>query len=173
MPRKNGRSAIKKIVEKFEKILNLIATGILVALMVIVLLQIFTRYILNNSLSWTEEAARYLMIWGVLLGVSVAYLNGYLISIETFVKKFPASVAKGILILNRLLSLFYVGILVGYGVNMCILGSQMISPSLEINYVWIYLAVPVGSVLLFALLLIRPLKNESISEKKGAMVPWS
>jgi TRAP-type transport system small permease protein len=173
MPRKNRRPAIKKIAEKIEHILNLITTGILVALMLIVLLQIFTRYILNDSLSWTEEAARYLMIWGVLLGVSVAYLNGYLIAIETFVKKLPASVAKGILILNRLLSLFYVGILIVYGVNLCLLGLQMTSPSLEINYVWIYLAVPVGSVLLFALLLIRPLKNESLSEEKGAMVPWS
>ena len=86
--------------------LNWITSGILALLLLIVLAQIVSRYAFNSSLSWTEEASRYLMIWGVLLGVSLSYLNGYLISIETFVKRFPASVKKVIRVFNLLLSLF-------------------------------------------------------------------
>ena len=106
------------------------------------------------------------MIWGVLLGVSLSYLNGYLISIETFVNRFPASVKKVVRVFNLLLSLFFTGILTVYGVNLCILGAQMESPALEIPYTWIYLAVPVGAALLFVLFLIDLLNNKRLSEKK-------
>jgi TRAP-type C4-dicarboxylate transport system permease small subunit len=157
---------MKKLIEKYEKVLDWITSGIMVALLVIVLMQIASRYIFNSSLSWTEEAARYLMIWGVLLGVSLAYLNGYLISIETFVNRFPASVGRVVHVVNKLLSLFYTGILTVYGVNLCILGAQMQAPSLEISYVWIYLAIPVGAGLLFVLFLIHLLKNEHLSAGK-------
>lgn len=159
MPRTIRRSAINKLIEKYEKVLDLLTSGILVTLLLIVLAQIVSRYVFNNSLSWTEEAARYLMIWGVLLGVSLSYLNGYLISIETFVNRFPASVRRVVQVVNKLLSLFFTGILTAYGVHLCILGAQMEAPSLEISYVWIYLAVPVGAGLLFVLFLIHPLEK--------------
>ena len=159
MPRKIRRSAINKLIEKYEKVLDWLTSGILAALLLIVLMQVISRYVFNNSLSWTEEASRYLMIWGVLLGVSLSYLNGYLISIETFVNRFPASVRKVVRVVNKLLSLFFTGILTAYGVNLCILGAQMESPALGIPYLWIYLAVPVGAGLLFVLFLIHPLKK--------------
>ena len=159
MPRKIRRSAIKKLIEKYEKVMDWLTSGILIALLLIVLAQIVSRYVFNDSLPWTEEAARYLMIWGVLLGVGLAYLNGYLISIEAFTDRFPAPVRRVVQIFNTLLSLFFTGILTAYGVNLCILGTQMESPALEIPYVWIYLAIPVGAGLLFVLFLIRPLKK--------------
>jgi TRAP-type C4-dicarboxylate transport system permease small subunit len=159
MPPRTRRSAISKLIEKYEKVLDWLTSGILAALLLIVLMQVVSRYIFNNSLSWTEEAARYLMIWGVLLGVSLAYRNGYLISIETFVNRFPASVGRVVRAVNKLLSLFFTGLLTAYGVNLCILGAQMESPALEISYLWIYLAVPVGAGLLFVLFLIHPLKK--------------
>ncbi len=146
--------------------MNWITSGILALLLLIVLAQIVSRYAFNSSLSWTEEASRYLMIWGVLLGVSLSYLNGYLIAIETFVNRFPASVKKVIRVFNLLLSLFFTGILTIYGVNLCILGAQMESPALEIPYTWIYLAVPVGAALLFVLFFTDLLNKKRLSEKK-------
>lgn len=151
---------MNKLIEKYEKVLDWLTSAILVALLLIVLAQIVSRYVFNSSLSWTEEAARYLMIWGVLLGAGLAYLNGYLISIEIFIDRFPARLRRVIQVVNRLLSLFFTGILTVYGVNLCIMGAQMESPALEIPYLWIYLAVPVGAGLLFILFLIHPQKKD-------------
>jgi TRAP-type C4-dicarboxylate transport system permease small subunit len=159
MPRKIRRSTINALIGKCEKVLDWLTSAILAALLLIVLAQIVSRYVLNNSLPWTEEAARYLMIWGVLLGVSLSYRNGYLISIETFVSRLPAPVRKVLQVVNKLLSLGFIGILTVYGVNLCILGAQMESPALGLSYLWVYLAVPVGAGLLFVLFLAHPIKK--------------
>lgn len=44
-----------------------------VLLLVLVLVQVFARYVLAQPPGWTEEAGRYCMIWAGLLGASVAF----------------------------------------------------------------------------------------------------
>lgn len=99
------------------------------------------------------------MIWGVLLGVNLAYLKGYLISINMFTANLPESVKRVLWMIRVGLSLFFTGILAFYGVRLCILGMNMESPALGINYLWVFLSVPVGSGLLFALFLVKPLSK--------------
>jgi len=142
-----------------ETVLDWITSGILISLLLIVWAQVASRYIFNNSLPWTEEAARYLMIWGVLLGVNLAYLKGYLISITFFTDKLPPWTQKPLGIFRKLLSLFFTGILAYYGVHLCILGTGMESPAIGISYLWVFLSVPIGSGLLFMLFLANPLKK--------------
>ncbi len=128
-------------------------------LLLIVWAQVATRYILNNSLPWTEEAARYLMIWGVMLGVNLAFLKGYLISINYFSNKLPDTIRSVLRVVRILLSLFFTGILTYYGYFLCKMGANMESPALGIGYHWIYLSVPVGAGLLFLLFLAKPLNK--------------
>lgn len=125
----------------------------LVALLLIVWAQIASRYVFNNSLAWTEEAARYVMIWGVLVGVNIAFLNGHLISINFFTDKLPPGIQRYLILFRKLLALFFTGILAVYGVKLCILGTGMESPAMGISYLWVYLSVPVGASLLFFLFL--------------------
>ncbi|WP_337997707.1 TRAP transporter small permease [Oleispirillum naphthae] len=42
------------------------------AMTTIILMQVFFRYVLENSLSWSEELARYMFIWLTFLGASIA-----------------------------------------------------------------------------------------------------
>jgi len=149
----------QSVIDSIETLLEWITSIILVALLLIVWAQVASRYVFNNSISWTEEAARYLMIWGVLLGVNTAYLKGYLISINFFTKKLPARAQGVIQVIRRLLSLFFTGILAFYGLQLCRIGAQMESPAIGIRYLWVYLSVPVGAGLLFLLFLVTPLKK--------------
>lgn len=48
----------------------------LALLVIVVSVQVFCRYVLQNSLDWTEELARYLLIWSVLFGCSFAAKTG-------------------------------------------------------------------------------------------------
>ncbi len=67
---------------------RLVATvfGLIVA---IALLQVFHRFVLNSSLSWSEEAQIFGHIWIVFLGIPVAYRRGAHLFIETFCDMLP------------------------------------------------------------------------------------
>ncbi len=139
---------IRKTVERFERIIEWAGSIILVALLLIVWAQVASRYIFNNSIAWTEESARYIMIWGVMLGASIALRRGYLISINLFIQKAPKSlqvIARG---LNAVLSLFFLGLLAYQGLKLVEIGANMESPALGIPYSWVYMAIPVGATLM-------------------------
>ena len=66
-----------------------LACAIFGAITVIALVQIFSRYGLNRSLSWSEEAQIFGHIWIVFLGIPVAYRRGAHLFIETFCDMLP------------------------------------------------------------------------------------
>lgn len=64
--------------------------GIFLAAMAIIMgIQVFCRYALGMSLSWSEELTRYLFIWAGFLSVSYCIKKGISIKIEQFVTMFP------------------------------------------------------------------------------------
>src|SRR4030042_2968381 len=62
----------------------------------IVFLQFFTRYILNDSLAWTEEIARYLLMCVGLLGGSLAVRRYSHIHVEFMYLYMPAWMARAL-----------------------------------------------------------------------------
>lgn len=64
------------------------------ALMAVVFLQFFTRYVLNDSLGWTEEVARFLLILVGFIGAITAVRKGSHIFLEFFYRFVPAKFGK-------------------------------------------------------------------------------
>ena len=77
--------------KKLNKVLEYILAFLVVVMVVGCFWQIFTRFVLNNASSWTEELLRYALIWLTMLGVPYAYGKEQHISIgfitTTFTKK--------------------------------------------------------------------------------------
>lgn len=63
-----------------------ISSIVLVAMIVVILIQIIFR-MAGIPLSWTEEVARWMLVWATFAGASYAYKNGGLIRVDFFVKK--------------------------------------------------------------------------------------
>ena len=76
-------------------------------LMAVVFLQFFTRYVLNDSLGWTEEVARFLLILVGFVGAIVAVRKGTHIFLEFFYRFLPARMGK-------LLAIFAEGITLAF-----------------------------------------------------------
>lgn len=60
----------------------------------VVFIQFFTRYVLNDSLAWTEEVARYLLIAVTFLGASIAVRKNTHIHVEFFYRYLPAGAGR-------------------------------------------------------------------------------
>jgi TRAP-type transport system small permease protein len=56
--------------------------------------QFFTRYVLNNSASWTEEIARYLLIGTVFVGAAIGVVKNNHIQVDLLYRYLPRSVAR-------------------------------------------------------------------------------
>lgn len=67
-----GRLIIR-ISQAVDRFCRSAAVGFLAAMLLLVLFQVIARYIFRAVPVWTEEAARYCMVWGGLLGATVAF----------------------------------------------------------------------------------------------------
>ena len=66
-----------------------------IAVMVIVILtQVFFRYVLNNALPWPDEAARFMMLWLTGLMAPVAFRQGGMVAITSVLESFPRPLFK-------------------------------------------------------------------------------
>jgi TRAP-type C4-dicarboxylate transport system permease small subunit len=62
----------------------------------VVFLQFFTRYVLNDSLGWTEEIARYLLIGVAFVGATIAVRKNTHIYVEFFYRYLPTRLGQGL-----------------------------------------------------------------------------
>ena len=86
-------------------------------LAVIVFLQFFTRYVLNNSLSWTEEIARYLLMWITFIGAVVAMRRGTHIAVEVAQLFLPQPIVRVLNFVIDVLVLGFVGLLCWFSIQ--------------------------------------------------------
>src|SRR5690625_4616451 len=93
-------------------------TMIFLAIMVIVIfVQIVSRTFLQFSYAWTEELARFLMIWVIFLGSVIAVYYGGHISIDLLIEKFRSKIQKVFYLIVSLLSILFLIILVVKGIE--------------------------------------------------------
>ena len=77
-----------------------------IAVMVIVILtQVFFRYVLNNALPWPDEAARFMMLWLTGLMAPVAMRQGGMVAITSVLESFPRPLFKLVSLLLLVISL--------------------------------------------------------------------
>lgn len=126
-----------------------IAGVLLAVVVVIVLLQVFGRYVLQMSLSWPEELARYVLVWLMIFGVAAAAAARSQIVVDTLLELVPTSVRRVLEGLAALAGLVAVSLLV-WTSQPLVFGPAggSTSPATGIPSFWIYLAVPVGGFLL-------------------------
>ena len=90
-----------KLLKKIDKNLERWVMFVLLAGMTLVLgIQIFCRFVLNNSLTWSEELARFMFIWSTFLSIGFCLKEGISLKIDTLISLFPKKVQAVILLLG-------------------------------------------------------------------------
>lgn len=110
---------------------------------------VFTAVNFNFSAPWTEEVARYCMIWVIFIGMGIASRHAQLISLEFLVGAFKGLTGQVLRYVALLICLVLFGLLIRVGLEFVEFGSIERSPVLRLEKTWVYWAMPVGATLAF------------------------
>lgn len=142
---------MKKIRASVDKIVELLLIAILGIMVLNVLWQVFTRFFTDTPSSFTDELARYLMIWLGILGAAYVAGKNEHVAIDFFAKKFSE---KKQLFLTRfisiaVLSFAFFGMVVG-GSRLVYITAKLeqFSPSLKIPLALVYGVIPLSGILI-------------------------
>jgi TRAP-type transport system small permease protein len=109
--------------------------------------QVFSRYVLNHSLFWSEEVGRICLVWISFLGASAAYRRRAHIGIDFLVARLPHSLRHNIAILVVLLSLVFFVVLFVYGVLFVLFVSGQNTAALGLPLALPYTVIPLSGAL--------------------------
>ncbi|MHB1391520.1 MAG: TRAP transporter small permease [Clostridia bacterium] len=134
---------IKWLDEHFEET---IMVGLLVVISVVMLLQIFMRYIVNSSLPWPEEFTRYCYIWTAFLSVGLTIRNRTILRVEIVTSFFPKIAQKIIEVIAQAFITVFFGMFFIYSIDVVriLKVSGQTSPALRLPMYLVYLATSFG-----------------------------
>ena len=139
-----------KMVMKFldNRMEEVIVTVSLAIMFILVSVQIFMRYVMQNSLSWSEELARYLFILFVNVGISFGVKTKTHIRVEVFSASVGQKAKVVIQVLSDIIFLAFAVVVVYYGsiTAMKIFTLNQESPALGLPMGLIYATLPVSYI---------------------------
>lgn len=156
-----------------DKLIEIMCTVIMGYMVLAVCWQVFTRFILKNPSTSTEEILRYLLVWTTMVGGAYAYGRRKHLSINMLTKKLPPQGQKVLdIVIQLIVIVFCVVVMLMGGTRLASTTSNQISSALHIPMPYIYASIIVGGVLIIfyaALFLLDDLKvlmNPGRAEQK-------
>ena len=129
-------------------------------MVIVIIIQVFFRYVLNNALPWPDEVARFLMLWMTGLIAPSAYRWGGFVSIDMLERFLPKILANLLIFIILLISLAVLFIGFEMGLKHINAGWIFSSSSIKIPFsliggkteamklAWMYMSLPIGIFLL-------------------------
>ena len=133
--------------KRLISVLNMVLIVAVALLLVDVVLGVFTRYVMGEQAKWTEELARFLLIWVSLLGGAVAFGEKAHLGVDFFVSKFHVKGRKITVVFVHLVVLFFAMTVFLYGGGRIVIDAlvmEQTTPALGWKMGYIYLALPIS-----------------------------
>ena len=138
--------------DRISRLLIAFGSAGLLAMTAIVSWQVFGRFVLASSPSWTEQASLILMIWYVMFAAAAGVHEGFHIRIALLEEKLGEKARPIVRIVAAIIAVLGLVLLV-YGLQLCWLVRGNVVPSLGVSRAVAYVPLPVAGLLmtLFAL----------------------
>ena len=154
-------SAFSRYLGKFEAgVVTVALIGMIIAILIQVLFRSLSsldfefmagiqRY-LTSTLMWTEEVARYLMVWAVFFGASLGAKKNIHVGIEAAIALFPKAMGRYVFLLSGIISTIFCLLICyyGYQVAVQIVARGQVSPAMEMPMGWVYASVPIATAIM-------------------------
>lgn len=136
---------MKNILKYYEEYLG----GVLFSIMFITLvMQIFSRQVLNRPLIWTEELARLVFVYIAMLGVTLGLKYDQHVGIEVISDKFSPRVEKVMNIIKTVLTGIIIVLLIIIGIEITKRKASLDLVALGISSGYLYAALPIGGIMM-------------------------
>ncbi len=153
--------AYSKFLDKLETV-EKIFLGITVAIMVIVMIyQVILRYCFSAANSWSEELARYLFIYDVMVAAAIATRKNSHLQVDFLINLLKPRLKNIFTIAATAVGIIFLVFLFNYSLTLCQTAASNISAGLKISMSIPYACMPIGAVLMILTSLEVILKNIS------------
>tara|TARA_Y100000758_G_scaffold112107_1_gene78501 strand:+ start:1053 stop:1517 length:465 start_codon:yes stop_codon:yes gene_type:complete len=137
--------------DKIDRFLAWTLVVIMSLMVVNVLWQVFSRFVLGDPSSYTEELARYLMIWVGVLGAAYVSGKNKHVAIDYFPTKFSEKNQIKVKVFVKWLIMifaFFAFVIGGSRLVYITYVLEQLSPALQIPLAFVYLVIPISGVLI-------------------------
>jgi len=124
---------------------------IMSAMVLNVLWQVFTRFVMGTPSSFTDELARYLMIWAGILGAAYVAGKDMHVAIDVLPQRFNKATQKRLSAAVKIaVILFAISVMVIGGIRLVYITFvlEQLSPALQIPLAYVYLVIPISGLLI-------------------------
>jgi len=154
---------VKKIFSTIDRGVEYGVAAIFAAMCVVGLLQVFNRFVLNRSLSWSEEFQIFCHIWIVFLAIPIAYRRGAHLSVDSFRNMLPPRAGRFFEFLIELIWIWFAVALTWLSWKVSEVAKLQESPGLEIPMSYPYYSMVAGGAYLLFVVLRRLFLKEKLS----------
>src|SRR3990172_5941488 len=116
-----------------------VAAVLLAAVVIIVLTQVATRYLLRVSISWPEELARYVLVWLTFVGAAAAAARHQQITVDSLEQLAGRRVRHALRLVAAVGAIIALAILLWAGMPLFGPAGRTVSPATGIELRWVYL----------------------------------
>ncbi len=132
----------------YEGLVNGVAVSLFAGMVVVTALGVFFRYALNSALPWAEEADRYLFIWLSFIGASITMRRRAHIAVDILVRSLRPALREWVALIAQACVLAFLVVIFRASGLVIEVTSQTRATATDIPMSWVYLAVPVGCILI-------------------------
>jgi TRAP-type C4-dicarboxylate transport system permease small subunit len=142
-------TVLQKLSTRINQGVDYLLFGLGFSMAILVAVQVFFRYVLNQSLFWSEELARYLLVWLTFLGASSAYYRHAHPGVDILYNRMAPALRKGCAVLIYVVSVGFFAVMIVYGYQFAHFVRLQTTPALQLPK-WLVLSIiPVsGGILL-------------------------
>lgn len=132
----------------FDRLLRLVVVVIYVILTILAFSQVTVRYVLGGSITWSEEAVRFLFIWLAFIGAAITMEREGHVGVTVLVDLFPAPVRRAFLFFSDAAVFGFAIFFAVQGLNVSRATVGNLSPAMQISMGQVYLILPIAGILL-------------------------
>ena len=150
---------MKSLFAAIDRTIELIVAAIFAGMVMIGSWQVFSRFVLNSTPSWSEEIQIFGHIWLVFLAIPIAYRRGAHITVEAIRNYLARWMNKALDLINELLWVGFAVATAYYSYRVSLVTGNSVSPGLEIPMSYPYYGMILGSMYLL-FVVVRRLAGE-------------